>query len=40
MSKYLSEDDDDVVDWAGKPKDKITRHDVDAKAADESWVDN
>ena len=44
MSNNLSSDDDDMVeelmDWTGKHKDNITRHDFDAKAACDGWADN
>ena len=44
VAKYLSNNDDDMVeellDWAGKHKEQITKNEFDAKAADEGWDDN
>ena len=44
VANYLSNDDDDMVeellDWAGKHKEQITKNEFDAKAADEGWDDN
>ena len=44
VANYLSNDDNDMVeellDWAGKHKEEITKNEFDAKATDEGWDDN
>ena len=44
VANYLSNDDDDMVeellDWAGKHKEQITKNEFDAEAADDGWDDN